>query len=85
MTSGGLWNYYRDEIDDADYNAADDKQFKYKTKIIEKTEERAARPVQPAPNTITIKSTTNAVFIHRSHYCIENNLVSFGGLLIFLW
>ena len=36
VTSGGLWNYYRDEIDDADYNAADDKQFKYKTKIIEK-------------------------------------------------
>ena len=50
MTSGGLWNYYRDEIDDADYNAADDIQFKYKTKIIEKAEERTARPVQPSPN-----------------------------------
>ena len=34
MTSGSLWNYYRDEIDDVDDKAADGKSFKYKIKII---------------------------------------------------
>ena len=33
MTSGGLWNYYREEINDVDNNASDGKSFKYKTKI----------------------------------------------------
>ena len=32
MTSGSLWNYYRDEIDDVDGNASDGKSFKYKKK-----------------------------------------------------
>ena len=34
MTSGSLWNYYRDEIGDVDDKAADGKSFKYKIKII---------------------------------------------------
>ena len=34
MTSGSLWNYYRDEIDDVDDNVSDGKSFKYKTKIV---------------------------------------------------
>ena len=29
MTSGSLWNYYRDEIDDVDGNASDGKSFEY--------------------------------------------------------
>ena len=33
MTSGSLWNYYRDKIDDVDDNASDDKSFEYKTKM----------------------------------------------------
>ena len=40
MTSGSLWNYYRDKIDDVDNNDSDGKSSKYKTKIIEKTEAR---------------------------------------------
>ena len=32
MTSGTLWNYYRDEVDDVDDNASDGKSFMYKTK-----------------------------------------------------
>ena len=49
MTSGSLWNYYRDEIDDADDNASVGGSFKYKTKIIRKTEARPARPaIQPS-------------------------------------
>ena len=31
-TSGSLWNYYRDEIDNVDDNVSDGKSFKYKTK-----------------------------------------------------
>ena len=34
----GLWNYYRDEIDNVEDNASDVKSFKYKTNIIGKTE-----------------------------------------------
>ena len=33
MTSGSLWNYYRDEVDNVNDNALDGKSFKYKTKI----------------------------------------------------
>ena len=31
-TSGGLWNYYRDEIDDVNDNVSNGKLFKCKTK-----------------------------------------------------
>ena len=44
MTSGSLWNYYRDEIDNVDDNASNGKSFKYKTKIIRETEARPDRP-----------------------------------------
>ena len=40
MTSGSLWNYYTDEIDDVDDNVSDSKSFKYKTKIVGKTPQR---------------------------------------------
>ena len=42
MTSGSLWNYYRDKIDDVDDNAADGKPFNHKTKIVGKTPQRPA-------------------------------------------
>ena len=50
MTSGSLWNYYRDEIDNVDDNASDGKSFKYKTKIVGKTAQRHARPAQLPAN-----------------------------------
>ena len=37
MTSGSLWNYYRDEIVDGNDGASDGKSFKYEIKIVEKT------------------------------------------------
>ena len=40
MTSGSLWNYYRDEIHDDDDNTSDGKSFEYKTKIIVKTSQK---------------------------------------------
>ena len=39
MTSKSLWNYYRDEIDDADDNVLDVKLFIYKPKIVGKHHE----------------------------------------------
>ena len=50
MTWGSLWNYYRDEIDDVDDNASDDKSFKYETKMIEKTHKIRPWPPQPPQN-----------------------------------
>ena len=50
MMSESLWNCYREEIDDVDNNASGDKSFKYKIKIIEKTEARPARPAQTDPD-----------------------------------
>ena len=35
-TSGRLWNYYGEEVDDADDNALQGKSFEYKTKIKKK-------------------------------------------------
>ena len=46
MTSGSLWNCYRDQIGDFDDNVSDGKSFNYKTKIVGKTPER---PPQPPP------------------------------------
>ena len=44
MTSGSLWNYYRDKTDDIYDNDSDGKLIKYKTKIVEKTPKRPKRP-----------------------------------------
>ena len=50
MTSGNVWNYYREEIDGVD-NASDVKSFEYKTKIVRKTAERPQSPAQPQSRT----------------------------------
>ena len=36
MTSGSLWNFYRDEIHDVDDNTLNGKSFEYKTKLCRK-------------------------------------------------
>ena len=68
VTSGSLWNYYRDKIDDVDDNASDGKSFEYKTKIVENTPERSEnegdpnRPPVPTLNvevTIQLKNLSN--------------------------
>ena len=46
MAPGSLWNYYRDTIDDVDYDASDGKSFKYKTNRVGKTPEIPERPRQ---------------------------------------
>ena len=49
MTSGSLWNYYRDKTDEVDVknNAPDGKSFEYKTKIVGETPERLPEPGYP--------------------------------------
>ena len=59
MTSGSLWNCYRDEIDDVDDNASDSKSFEYKTKIIVKT------PKKPLHKPQMNETQTN----HYNHQC----------------
>ena len=68
ITSGSLWNYYEDQIDDVDDNASDGKLFIYKTKIVGNTPERpgnegdANRPPVPTWNievTIPLKYLSN--------------------------
>ena len=55
MTSGSLWNYYRDEIDNVE-DVSDGKSFSYKIKIVGNTPERpgnkgdANRPPVPTLN-----------------------------------
>ena len=44
MISGSLWNYYREEEDNFNYNTSNVKSFKYKTKIAGKTQTRPAQP-----------------------------------------
>ena len=74
MTSGSLWYYYIDEIDDVDDNASDGKLFEYKLKIVGNTPERpgnegdANRP--PVP-------TLHVEFTLLFH---SNILVIFGDL-----
>ena len=50
MTSGSLWNYYRDEIHDVNDNVSDHNSFKYKIKIVGKTPQRPKQPPQPPSN-----------------------------------
>ena len=68
MTSGSLWNYYRDEIDNINDNASDGKSFKHKTKMVGKSpvrpgiEEDANQPAVPTLNlevTIPLKYLSN--------------------------
>ena len=64
MTSGSLWNYYRDEIDNVGDNALDSKEFKYETKIVGKTPERRERPERLRQksrwNSFTMTTTTTS-------------------------
>ena len=66
MTSGNLWNYYGDKINNINDNASDGKSIKYKTKIVGKTPERPAQPgnkkdanwtTQPAVPTLNVEVT----------------------------
>ena len=57
MTSGSLWNNYRDEMDDNNGNASEGKSFKYKTKMIVKTRENL--PSLDIEVTIPVKHVSN--------------------------
>ena len=66
MTSGSLWNHYKDDIVNINDNASNGKSFKYKAKIVRKIPERPARPgnsgngnrpLQPAVPTLNVEVT----------------------------
>ena len=89
MTSGRLWNYYRDEIADVDDNASDSKSFKYKTKIVGKTPERPPRPSwspQNADGTQTPQPPQQAVPTLNVEVTISLKCLSnFQDFLIYHW
>ena len=60
ITSGSLWNYYRDEINNVDVNdnTSDDKLFKYKTKILRKTPERQMQPGNDGDHLMEMETNT---------------------------
>ena len=68
-TSGRLWNYYGEEVDDADDNALQGKSFEYKTKI-KKNTTTTSTAWKFRRNRST--STTNcASFKPISYYCSQ--------------
>ena len=67
MTSGSLWNYYRDEIEDVSDNASYIRSFKYTTKIVGKTPERPEKPERP-PNYHKIH-----ILNHHDHHDHRDN------------
>ena len=80
MSSGSLWDYHRDEIDDVDDNVLDGKSLAYETKIVGKTpkiwsgsEGDENRP--PAPNlnvecTIPIKFAIDKLW-NRTRFIMD--------------
>ena len=77
MTSGSLWNFYRDEIHDVDDNTLNGKSFEYKTKIVGNTPERSGNEEDAIVHQYqlyTLKSLYHS-----------NILVIFGNLLIRHW
>ena len=63
MTSGSLWNCYRDEMDNVNYNASYGTPFKYKIKNNRKNRSKiytnegdVDRPAGPLVPTLNVKS-----------------------------
>ena len=78
MTSGSLWNCYRNEIDDGVNDALEGKSFIYKTKIIGKTPVQLQQPAQPSLNPEGTQpqppqqlNNCQYQFEFRSNYCTQ--------------
>ena len=76
MTSGSLWNCYRGQINDADFNesASNGNSFKYKTKLVEQTPERPPQlgnlgdtdqPAQPQILSLNVELAIPLKYISR--------------------
>ena len=80
MTSGILWNYYRDEIVTVDDNASDSQSFEYKTKIVGNTPEKpgnegdANRP--PVP-TLHVEVTIPLKYLSNVWRFLDLTLINF--------
>ena len=78
MTSGSLWNYYRDEMYDVDDNVLDSKSFKHETKKVGKTwKTRVSATTTTKSRWIWATTTTatnisnNTSFKCESHYSTQ--------------
>ena len=69
MTSGSLWNYYKDEVDDVYDNASDGNSFNYKTKIVGNTPEGLPQPKRHRNyHQIQISLNQNNYHDHHNHH-----------------
>ena len=75
-------NYYRDEIDDVDGNASDGKSCKYKTKIIENTEERPSWPVKNKQEVKSLPKCQKMMIIQHEIYYIICIIKTIRNLLV---
>ena len=94
MTSGSLGNYYRDEIDDVDANSLEGKPFKYKTKIVEKTETRADqtgnevdadREDQPPLPTLNTEVVVSLIYLSDLREYLDLPLINYEIELDMKW
>ena len=94
MTSGTLWNYYRDEIDDVDNNALDSKTFKYKTKTAGKILEWPPQPgnpgnanwgTQPVVPTLNVEITISHQYFSNFWRFLDSPLISHEMELDLSW
>ena len=88
MTSGSLWSYYRDEINDVDDNASDGKSFDCKTKIAGNTPERSRNEEDanqsPVP-TLNVETITPFKYFSNFWRLLDLPLINCEIELDLLW
>ena len=94
MTSGSLWNYYREEEDNFNYNASNVKSFKYKTKIAGKTQTRPAqpgsegdfdRPARPPVPNLSVEVTIPLKYLGNFWRSLDLPLIKYEVEFDLLW
>ena len=88
MTSGSLWNYHRDKIDDVDDNASDGKSFEYKTKIVGNTPGRPGNKGnanQPPVPTLIVEVTIPLKYFSNFWKSLDSPLINYEIELDLPW
>ena len=94
MTSGSLFNYYRDKIDEVDNNASDGKSFDYKTKMEGKIPETlsqsgfsgdADQPPQPPVPSVNVEVALPLKYLSNFTRSFDLTLINFEVELDLLW
>ena len=84
MTSGSVWNYNRDEIDDVDNNASDGKSFEYKTKIGKTLARPGNRGDANRPPVPILNVEVTISFKYLSTFSLKQNLIYHGQKIVLI-